>query len=315
MKKLFNLCITVAFLILFIPAGLAAAQANPHQITITEVEKLIDQKLSEETPLTKEELQVEVNRLKDEKIANLEGNIGTVIDSLGLFIGVASLILVGITAIIGLIYKSIIGKKLTKIEELESTIHTTHTNIETKHKQIEEYHKQIKEFSEGLEKLKKQLNQNESLLEKREIELDDLRKYINAIGNIADSSIEVHKFLKEKQKSLETIAKTRDLLQRPLKNQDIAILKLSQKLGMLSKLTTLDSITNHLEYLINNLNNEEDSLWVKIQRFDSALELYKEHDEDVMQLHEEVVSNFNDWKDQLSYITIMKNHWEAHLQY
>lgn len=33
-----------------------------------------------------------------------------------------------------------------------------------------------------------------------------------------------------------------------------------------------------------------------------------------MQLHEEVVSNFHDWKDHQSQVMIIQNYWEAHLQ-
>jgi uncharacterized membrane-anchored protein YhcB (DUF1043 family) len=313
MKKLFSLCIIVIFL-LFTTAGVVAAEGNTGQITKTEVEKLINEKLSTGTPLTKEELQEEVNRLKDEKIADLEGNINKVIGFITLFITVTSVILVGVTAIIGVIFNSLIGKKVTKIEALENTISTTKTDIETRHKQVEEYHKQAKEFAEETVKVKRQLSQNERLLVKREGELEDLRKYVATIENIANSSMVINRFLIEKQQSLNIIEETREVIHRPQKNPNFVIMKLSEKLRKQGELNDLESVTEHLEYLVENLNNEEESLMDKIQRFKSTNELYINSYDEPPTLHEEVESNFVEWKAYLDDIIKIKSFWENHLQ-
>jgi hypothetical protein len=313
MKKLLLLFVLMVLALFFIPVS-ALAEGEQSPLTQSEVEFLINQKLSEETPLTKEQLQEEVNRLKDEKIANLEGNIGTVIDSIGIFIGVASLILVGLTAIVGLIFNTIISKKLTKIEELDNVISTTFTNIETKHRQVEEFYKQVKEFSEELDKVKKQLSKNETLLEKREQEIEDLRRYVGNIEDITNSTIAINKFLKEKHKSLDIIEETRLVLQQSQKNPDFVITKLSQKLGMHATLTNQDEIINYLEVRVKDLYREEDSLWNQIERFKTVEDLYIEQDDNSTTLFDEVESNIKDWHGVLDDIILMKNHWEANLK-
>lgn len=313
MRNVFILCFTVVFLSLLIPVGITNAQDGEKKINITEVEKLLEEKLNNQKPLTREELTKVVLEMKDEKIANLEGNLTKVLNTAGLVVAVITLFLALVTGITGWLVKKNINEKLSKLEEKENEVIGTYNYIKTKSESIEEYFKQMKEFVDEQEKTRKKLERNESLLKKRDMQFDELRKYVIAVEDIANISILVNQFIKEKNEALVIIDKTRALLQKRQKNQDYVLLKLSQKLGMNDELTDQDSIRIHLENLVKGLNQEEDNIWQNIQIAESAEELYLNQDEDTTPLYEEIEFILEDWKGYLNDIVVIKKHWEDNL--
>lgn len=306
MKKL--ICFIISILVILIPTNFINAQISQNDVTATDVETLIEEKLNEEA-LTKEELTKAVLEMKDEKIENLEGNLSNILDTAGLTLAFITLFLTLVTGISGWLVKKSIDEKLTLIEEKEKAINKIHNDIKINSEIIEQYYKQTKEFIDEIDRIKKNLNKNERSLDKRESDLENLREYIGAIEDIANSSILVNQFLKEKSKALDIIDETKALLQEPLKYQEYVMLQLSQKLGMNNELNNLESITTHLKHLVGNLTEEEDNLWKAIQGT-KANELYFNHDENSTTLYEEIKSILNDWNGPLDDILIIKNIWE-----
>src|SRR5699024_8918610 len=125
-------CLTTAFIYLLTQPIVTIAQDDKSQVTKTEVENLIEEKLNEEKPLTKEELIKAVLEMKDEKISNLEGNLSSVLNTAGIVVAVISILLAAVTAIVGWLVKRHIDDKLTKIEDKEREINNTYNDIKTK---------------------------------------------------------------------------------------------------------------------------------------------------------------------------------------
>ncbi|NRG47942.1 hypothetical protein HRF87_24790 [Bacillus sp. CRN 9] len=314
MKKFYLLYFTTVILLLLIPTSSTNAQSNQSQVDISELETIIEEKLNDRDPLTREELMKTVLEMKNEKISNLEGNLSKVINTVGIVVAVASLFLALFTGIVGWVMKKNLDEKLNKIEEKEININNTYNDIKTKSESIEEYYKKMKEFIHELERTNKKLETNERLLEKREKEFDGLREYVGAIESIANSSILFNQFLGEKEKATDIIEETRELLQTPQKHQEFVMLKLSNKLGMNEELNDLDSIKNHLKYLERELKREEDNILKNINIANNAEELFINHDDNTMEINEELESFINDWKGYLNEILIIKQHWEKNLK-
>lgn len=315
MKKPFILLFTTVMFMLFFNINVTNAQTPKNQVTKQEVEDLIEEKLGDGTPLTQEQLTKALLDSKDEKINNLEGNISTLINTAAWFVGGIAILFGILTAIIGWLLNRSINSKLTKIEEKETNINKIKGEIDKKHTLVEGYHTSIKDFADDISKLKKKLTVNTDLLEKRNEEYESLRKYVGAIEDLTNSASLSYKFMSEHSKVPHLIKETRAIINKPQKHPKHVLLKLAEKLGENAQINTLEELQNHLDELIDSLQEEESYFLEKIQKSKKVDELYMDQaqDED-SSFYETLESYYEDWKRVLSTIETIKEHCENHLE-
>lgn len=310
MKYSFFLGAIVLFIILF-PLGTLAAN---DQVTIEEVEKLIKQEVGKGTPLTNEDLTKALLESKDEKIANLEGNLSKVLSTLGVYVAIASAALAIVSGIIGWVIKWNLDKKLIKIEEKEADIYNTKAETDRIHNETQEFYNKVKSFNEDSEKLKRELNENNELLKKRTEEFKILRQYVGNIENLVDSSITAIKFSLERSTTPDIIQETKNILEQSPKNLNFVILKISKKLGEKEGIKTPEDVQNHFNKLAEKLTKKEQLLIKKIQDIKSVDKEYILYDQSSMKLSDDVESHYDDWKLVWNNILTINNIWRAQLE-
>ncbi|MFD0586818.1 hypothetical protein ACFQZE_02295 [Paenibacillus sp. GCM10027627] len=304
--------LTVALFVLFAAVGAVSAQEQQNQVSITDVEKLIEQKMNEEKPLTHEELTEALLDMKDEKIADLDGNVSKTIDLFALFVGITAFVLAAVTGFIGWLIKRSIDDKLAKIDEKETNINQKHSDIQSKVGTIEEYYKEVKKFRDDLEKFNNRLDSISEATEKSNKNLKGLREYVSTIESVTDSTALMFKFLDESAATEGIVEETREVLQLPQKNLRFVLQKLEPKLKMEGRLNKVEDVTEQLEYLANGLSEYNNNLWNKFKSFKGIQKLHSDTDESMMKFNEEVEDCYENWKDYLKDIEAIKEHWEAH---
>ncbi|MCA1064670.1 hypothetical protein QTG56_23970 (plasmid) [Rossellomorea sp. AcN35-11] len=276
------------------------------------MEKLIQSKMEESTPLTKEELNDELLKMKDEKIENLEGNISTILGTMGVIVGIAALLLTIVTIFIGRWVKGNVDEKLKRIEEIETKISSQESNTIANLSGIKEYYTKIKDFADEVDKTQKKLKKNEELLEEQLKDMDSLRSYIGVIEDLTECSNVALGFLNETQQISNIYEETKDVLNNRHKNPEYVVLKISQKLNMQDELTNLEEINEHLEDLMKNLKEEEKNFW-DFFKGKKVINQYIYDDKDGSTLTEELKAHYRDWRGYLEDIQTIKNFCEAQL--
>lgn len=314
MKKIILLSFAI-FIFLFSTPWIVTttAQTNPEPLSITDVENLIDKKISNEKPLTNEELNKVILELKDEKIANLEGNISKIINTAALFVGAVALVLALITGIVGWVLNISINKKLTKVSEVEASIKDLKTQIETRKGDIDETYKKINKYAEDLVESNKKLAKSSSLLEQSSDRIAGLVDYMNTIEDVTDSSVLIHKFLVSHNHALAIIHGTRKILKKPQKYPDYVLMKIIEKHGLSNEFDDYEGLIEYIEYLITCLNREENIFWEKVLNIKKIGKEFDPTDEDTMLIYEDLYSTYLDWKGYLESIEAIKDFWESQL--
>lgn len=310
MKRIVMACTLLALFVLYAEPGITLAQEQQKQvISITDIEKLIDQKMSVEKPLTQEELTETLLTMKDDKIADLEGNISKTIDLFALFVGITAFILAAVTGLIGWIIKKNIDEKLTKIEEKEGNINQKYNDIQVRTETIEEYYKDLKGFKDDLETLDNRLDSITESIIMSKTEFQKLTDYVKIIEDINNSTILMLRFFNQKNSAVHLINKTKEMIQRPLNNPNGTYKKLEEKLIMPGQFSTPADIEKHLDYLVSEMFKEERTLWEMLELFSDVDKAHEIQDEDTMTFYEELETKFSDWESILDYIKDMKEIW------
>ncbi|MFP7335011.1 hypothetical protein SFC23_16825 [Shouchella clausii] len=310
MKKLLVLFCITSMIVLFIPV--VSVYAQTESFTQEEVEKLIEEKLGKEQPLTQGELTKALLEFKDEKIENLEGNLSKVIDTIAAYIGIASLILV----IIGWLFKRNIDDKLTTIEIKEATIKGIQQDIENKFKLISSYHNKIKLFAGEIKETNKKLINNSKLLTETIADVEGLRNYVGTIEEITNSSILIYKFLIEQSQSKKIIKDTYDLIEKPQKNPNLVLREILSKLELDANMSfnNTKELKEFVDVLVTSLNEEEDDFFTRLEYVDSVIKEHVEYDEEDIKLLEELSDTYKKWTCSYDSILIIKNYWDAQLK-
>ncbi|MDR9852865.1 hypothetical protein RJP21_04510 [Paenibacillus sp. VCA1] len=238
MKKIV-IPLTVALFVLFAAAGAASAQEGQTQISITNVERLIDQKMAEEKPLTEKELTKALLEMKDEKIADLDGNVSKTIDLFAGFLAIAALLLAIVTDIIGWIFKRNVDDKLAKIEAKEENVNQKHTDILAKAASVEEHYKEVKKFRDDLEKFNKRLDAISNETEELKTNFNGLGDYVQTIEDITDGAVLMIQFINRRNESERIVKEAIEVIQQPQKHLQHTLLRLTKKLGGVTQFSNI----------------------------------------------------------------------------
>lgn len=289
------------------------AQTNLEVLTTSEVNKLIDAKMKEDKPLTNDELNKILLELKDEKIANLEGNLSKIIDTAALFVAVVALVFALIIGIIGWILNNSIIAKLKEITGKEQTINDTKSHIDSKKNEIDGILERIKSYEKELEGAKNSLVQSSSLLEQKSTIIEDLTYYLTIVEDVANSSILINKFFISRTQAIKTVYETRRILKKPQENLEYTLIQLRRKMNLMNEFDDFNGLLKYFEYLYTTLIEHENDLWEKVMNMETVLEEYKSHDEDSMSIYEDIESKYMDWNNTLENIITIKEIWEEYL--
>lgn len=290
------------------------AEGNIEPLTLTEVNKLIDEKINEEKPLTNDELNKALLKLKDEKIANLEGNISKVIDTAALFVGALALGFAVIAGIISWLLNSSINKKLTEISEMKTSINSTKDEIDSKKKDIDGVFEKITNYAKELVESKKSLEESSSLLEKKSSQIDVLVTYLNTVEDITDSSILINQFVISSIQASKTVDTNREILKKPQKNLEHVLFKLTQKLNLMNEFDDYDGLLTYFESQYKSLQQIENSISEQVMNIKNIDKEFMSTDEDTMTTYDELQHKFKEWQGYLQEIVDIGQIWKEHLE-
>ncbi|NUU59158.1 hypothetical protein [Paenibacillus agri] len=311
MKRLITIFSTVLF-VLFVTNSIVHAQEETTPITLTEIEKIIDAKFAEQRPLTEDELTKIVLEMKNEKIANLEGNLSAIIDTSALFVGLIALALATVTGLIGWYIKKGIDEKLNKIEGIERDISKINANIQSKSNEIEEQYKEVKRFKDDLDKFHQKLDSFSSKLKEHKNNFDELCDLNEIMQNVTDSIILIFRYLNNTKDAEQIISETSQIIKMPQKGLKYVLYKLGLKLGM--EFNNIEDVVAHLKYLSENLKKEESNLWDIMNNFEGVMNIKLLTDAETMTFYEEIETNYEDWNSHLNEIKTIKDIWIANLK-
>lgn len=291
MKKLSTLLFFMSLLGLIIQPEVDAQINIKDVVNIEEVKKLIDEKIGEEKPLSEEELTKALLEMKDEKIENLEGNLSKVIDTAALYVGGIAVAL----AIIGWIFKKSIDEKLTKIEEKETNIKDIEQRLNSKFEEMNGFYQKMKDFADDVDQTNEKLKDSQELINEIRDELGKIDGKVETIEDIINSTVLVNNFIVNKVKATTITSHTKELFNRSPDYTLAEILKISDSLGMLSEIDSLEKLEEYFNHRPSGLIKEEEKLWEKYFHENLVAKEYEIRDEDTMTLSEEIEANYADW--------------------
>jgi len=316
MKKLLALILTFALITIF--PGIINAQVEQNQVNIKDIEKIIEQKIKENSDegeeLTKEELTEIILKLKDEKIKNLEGNISTLIGSAATFVGIIALVLTIISLLIGWGVNYFIGEKLKRIEEIKTSINDIKQNIETKVKEAESYYEEIKDFKYNIKNIKKDIDSYSTSVNEMNKRFDDTMKYIGGMEDIINSTALVLKFIKNKKYAQNLISETKDILDEPQPNPDFVIIRLKRKLGVKEEINDVEDVKKYLDEEVRWLKETENDIWELVTLLKSVEKHYADNHDDSYTLYDEFQNEYEGWKSILDRIEVIRDVFSANLE-
>lgn len=314
MKKIQIILLTI-FLLFTIPQSVGAT--NQKQISINEVEELIDTKLSENRPLTYEELNKAVIELKDEKINNLEGNLSTLITYSALLIGLVTLFLAVVGGIIGWLVRRGLDDKLTEIRAKETSINEIKTEFERKLDNFEENYREIKSFMGDLQSTNIKLEQTSLQLVKNNEQIKLFRAYLQTVEDVVDSSLLAHRFYEYRSTAFALVEKTSKLLQVRQKNENFVINKVAEELNAKNDFSNYQSLLVYYQnYLVKNLLEDEKNFISKLSRIKKVNDEYFfniDEEGSSSPTYEELYSTYKDWKGYYDDIHRIEEIWGAFL--
>lgn len=316
MKRTF---ITTFFLILILLPypykAFAQGIQNNNTFSKEDVEKLIEEKLSEDKPLTNDELNKMIIDLKDEKIENLEGNISKVIDVGAWFIGAIALFVTAVTGLIGFSLNRTFNKKINKAESLYREITTVYEDINKKAKEITDLHNDVKSISPTLRNAQSQLKSSTEEIKQASIRLESLGSYVNFVEDLALSSLYLHEIKSRvMNETPEYINMARTILNTPQEDEELVISTLNHKNLTDIFYSQLDVI-KYFEQQVNEMKLEEEKIMVRLETKyidDIRLDVIT-NEEDVNLLLEDLEDIVYDWQYILNKIKLMEGIWSEYL--
>lgn len=314
MKKNQIILLTI-FLLITIPQTVGAT--NQKQIPINEVEELIDTKLSENRPLTYEELNKAVIELKDEKIKNLEGNLSTLITYSALLIGLVTLFLAVVGGIIGWLIRRGLDDKLTEIKAKETSINEIKTELERKLNNFEENFREIKSFMGDFQRTNIKLEQTSLQLDKNNEQVKLFRSYLQTVEDVVNSSLLAHRFYEYRSTAFALVEKTGKLLQARQKSENFVVNKIAEELNAKNDFSDYQSLLVYYQnYLVKNLLEEEKNFISKLSRIKKVNDEYFfniDEEDSSSSTYEELYSTYKDWKGYYDDIHRIEEIWGAFL--
>lgn len=285
------------------------AQTNLEPLTTSEVNKLIDEKMKEEKPLTNDELTKALLDLKNEKIANLEGNLSKIIDTAALFVGGVALFFAIILAIIGWLINNSIGKKLAEITNIQESINSTKSYIDSRKIEIDEINENVKKFARKLEESKESLDNSSTILVQKSSQIDELIDYLSTVENLADSSILINKFLISHKEALIMVHETEEVIKNPENHFEQLSLEYRDEMELTNEFEDYEGFIRYFEYLKNSLQENENDFWEKVMDTEQVRDEHEygiDAEDRTITKYEDLKDKFDDWKAYLEEIEKIK---------
>lgn len=310
--------LTIFLAIICVVAGSVYAETTPapqSQINLSDVQKLIDDKLGEQKPLSQEELTESLLDMKDQRIANLQSDFSNAITAVGVIIAVATICAV----IIAWILKKGVDDKLKVIVSKEAAIEKIQRDMQSKYDDFNEFYKEVQQFKRDHETFKTALAQKEEDDENRSKGIKSLYERYKAVEEVLDGHALIFDFLQQSSRTPQIIAEVGETLNKPQKNLNHVLMRLSEKMSKFKNyeiiFKDMEDVEENYEYYVGAILKEEQDFRKLLTTHVKVEDIYLLRPDDDQSSHFEDVEGFyNEWKGYLDSLRLMESVWGDHLE-